>query len=166
MRIGKTNRVGAAAMAVAAVFFGMGKQATGSGLQPAGVLGHAGVMSSAMTGLGQSYVLHLHHLHTDESLDIVYRIGNVYLPDAMETLNVFLRDHRTQAEADYDPKEFDLLHALMARLGRSNGVIDIACGYRTPWSNNFLRTRSASTGVAEHSQHMLAKAMSTFAFRA
>ena len=75
MRIGMTNRVGAAAVAVAAVFFGMGKQATGSGLPPAGVLGHAGVMSSAMTGLGQSYVLHLHHLHTDESLDIVYRVG-------------------------------------------------------------------------------------------
>lgn len=159
MRIGKTNRVGAAAMAVAAVFFGMGKQATGSGLPPAGVLGHAGVMSSAMTGLGQSYVLHLHHLHTDESLDIVYRVGNVYLPNAMETLNVFLRDHRTQAEADYDPKEFDLLHALMARLGRSNGVIDIVCGYRTPESNQFLRTRSAMTGVAEHSQHMLSKAI-------
>ena len=72
---------------------------------------------------------------------------------------MFLRDHRTQAEADYDPKEFDLLHALMARLGRSNGVIDIVCGYRTPESNEFLRTRSAMTGVAEHSQHMLSKAI-------
>lgn len=116
-------------------------------------------MSGAMSGLGQRYTLHLHHLHTGESLDVVYRVGNFYLPDAMEKLNLFLRDHRTQAEADYDPKEFDLLHSLMMSLGRTNGVIDIVCGYRSPESNEFLRTRASVTGVAEHSQHMLSKAI-------
>jgi uncharacterized protein YcbK (DUF882 family) len=105
------------------------------------------------------YRLRLHHLHTGEDIDIVYRIGNSYLPDALEQLNHFLRDHRTQDVSDYDPKEFDVLHELMASLGRTNGVIDIVCGYRTPWSNNFLRTRNTTTGVAEHSQHMLAKAI-------
>ena len=109
--------------------------------------------------MGQRYSLHLHHLHTGESLDVVYRIGDTYIPAALEKLNYFLRDHRTEAEKSYDPAEFDLLHSLMAKLGRPNGVIDIVCGYRTPWSNNFLRTRSANTGVAEHSQHMLAKAI-------
>jgi uncharacterized protein YcbK (DUF882 family) len=105
------------------------------------------------------YRLHLHHLHTGEDIDIVYRIGNAYVPDALEQLNHFLRDHRTQDVSDYDPKEFDVLHELMASLGRPNGVIDIVCGFRTPSSNNFLRTRSTNTGVAEHSQHMLAKAI-------
>lgn len=105
------------------------------------------------------YRLHLHHLHTGEDLDIVYRIGDNYLPSALAQLNHFLRDHRTQDVSNYDPHEFDVLHELMTSLGRPNGVIDIVCGYRTPWSNNFLRTRSASTGVAEHSQHMLAKAI-------
>ena len=38
-------------------------------------------------------------------------------------------------------------------------LFGIVCGYRTPQSNRFLRTRSARTGVAEHSQHMLAKAI-------
>jgi uncharacterized protein YcbK (DUF882 family) len=47
----------------------------------------------------------------------------------------------------------------MTRLGRPNGIIDIICGYRTPESNNFLRTLGPDTGVAEHSQHMLAKAI-------
>jgi uncharacterized protein YcbK (DUF882 family) len=107
----------------------------------------------------QRYSLRLHHLHTGESLDIVYRVGDTYIPAALDKLNYFLRDHRTEAEKSYDPKEFDLLHSLMTKLGRPDGVIDIVCGYRTPWSNNFLRTRSASTGVAEHSQHMLAKAI-------
>jgi uncharacterized protein YcbK (DUF882 family) len=101
----------------------------------------------------------MHHLHTGEDIDIVYRIGDTYVPEALEQLNHFLRDHRTNDVSSYDPKEFDVLHAIRASLGRPNGVIDIICGYRTPESNNFLRTRSSDTGVAEHSQHMLAKAI-------
>jgi len=105
------------------------------------------------------YHLRMHHLHTGESIDIVYRIGDTYLPDALDRLNHFLRDHRTQDVSSYDPKEFDVLHALMTSLGRPNGVIDIICGYRTPWSNSFLRGGTPASGVAEHSQHMLAKAI-------
>ena len=115
--------------------------------------------ASVHTGSPQKYHLRMHHLHTGEDIDVIYRIGNMYIPGALDQLNHFLRDHRTQDVSSYDPKEFDVLHALMASLGRPNGVIDIICGYRTPWSNNFLRTRSAETGVAEHSQHMLAKAI-------
>jgi uncharacterized protein YcbK (DUF882 family) len=54
----------------------------------------------------------------------------------------------------YDPKEFDVLHAMMARLGRLNSEIQIVCGYRTPETNAALRHGSPQTGVAEHSQHM------------
>jgi len=113
----------------------------------------------APASLSQEYHLRMHHLHTGEDIDVVYRIGDTYVPEALDQLNHFLRDHRTEDVSSYDPKEFDVLHAIMTRLGRPNGVIDIVCGYRTPWSNNFLRTRSAETGVAEHSQHMLAKAI-------
>lgn len=108
---------------------------------------------------GQPYELRLHHLHTGEDIDVVYRVGDQYIPSAIAALNHFLRDHRTQDVSHYDPREFDVLHSVLARLGRQGSVIDIVCGYRTPWSNNFLRTRSAETGVAQHSQHMLAKAI-------
>jgi uncharacterized protein YcbK (DUF882 family) len=108
---------------------------------------------------GEPYRLRLHHLHTGEDIDVVYRVGDTYLPGAMAKLNYFLRDHRTQTMSSYDPKEFDLLHDLLARLGRPDGLIEIVCGYRTPWSNKLLRSRSANSGVAEHSQHMLAKAI-------
>jgi uncharacterized protein YcbK (DUF882 family) len=108
---------------------------------------------------GQKYTLHLHHLHTGEDISIVYRIGETYIPAAMEKLNYFLRDHRTNDVSHYDPKEFDLLHSLMTGLGRPNGVIDIVCGYRTPWSNTFLRGKSANTGVAKNSQHVQARAI-------
>lgn len=114
---------------------------------------------SALLAPGRPYELKLHHLHTGEDLDVVYRVGNTYIPSALEKLNHFLRDHRTADVSHYDPKEFDLLHNVLTRLGRSGGTIDIVCGYRTPWSNNMLRTRSAHTGVAKMSQHTLAKAI-------
>jgi uncharacterized protein YcbK (DUF882 family) len=103
---------------------------------------------------GKPYQLKMTNLHTGESLNIVYRIGNTYLPDALEKLNYFLRDHNTQDVSNYDPKEFDVLHAMMARLGKLNSAIEIVCGYRTPETNQALRQNSPQTGVAEHSQHM------------
>ena len=121
---------------------------TGSSLQAA--------TGDAPSNLEQ-YRLRLYHLHTGQHIDVVYRVGNRYLPDAVAQLDQFLRDHRTGDEKDYDVKEFDLLHDLMARLGRPNGEIDIVCGYRTPWSNNWLRQHGH--GVALHSQHMEAKAI-------
>ncbi len=109
------------------------------------------------SGESVPYRLRLYHLHTGEHLDVVYRIGNQYLPDRIAELDHFLRDHRTGDVKDYDLKEFDLLHDLLTRLGRPNSEIDIVCGYRTPWSNNYLRGRGR--GVALHSQHMEAKAI-------
>jgi len=108
---------------------------------------------------GTKYELKLHHLHSGESIDVVYRIGDTYIPEAMDKLDYFLRDSRTQDEKAYDPREFDVLHNVLARLGRPDGTIDIVCGYRTPWTNNFLRTRSRHTGVAKDSQHVQAKAI-------
>ncbi len=107
----------------------------------------------------QEYRLRLFHLHTGESIDVAYKRGDQYLPSGLAMLNKFLRDHRTEATADYDPQEFDLLHSILAALHRPNAVIDIVCGYRSPESNEYLRTRAPVTGVAEHSQHVLSKAI-------
>lgn len=104
--------------------------------------------------MSDQFRLRLQNLHTGESLDIVYRIGDTYIPEALEKLDYFLRDHYTQDVVSYDPKEFDVLHSVMQRLHRPNGVIDIVCGYRTPETNEALRDASPNSGVAEHSQHM------------
>ena len=149
---------------ISCVFLAIG--ATRSWAAPPGLL-EPGVMPAAETAVpatGPRYELKLYHLHTGESLDIVYRIGDTYIPEALDQLNHFLRDHRTEDVKDYDPSEFDLLHNLLTRLKRPNATIDIVCGYRSPWSNNWLRTRGgtespAETGVAEHSQHVQAKAI-------
>jgi uncharacterized protein YcbK (DUF882 family) len=103
---------------------------------------------------GKEYSLRLAAMHTGESIDIVYRIGDTYIPEALDKLNAFLRDHRTNEVTQYDPKEFDLLHNLMTRLGKPNGVVDVVCGYRSAETNELLRDSGPNTGVAEHSQHI------------
>jgi uncharacterized protein YcbK (DUF882 family) len=101
--------------------------------------------------------LRLFHTHTAESIDVVYREGDHYVPEAMAQLDYFLRDHRTGDVHPYDPRLFDLLSDLTTELGRPEAEIDVVCGYRTPWSNAFLRRRSRR--VAKHSLHMEAEAI-------
>jgi uncharacterized protein YcbK (DUF882 family) len=107
----------------------------------------------------REYRLRFYHTHTNERLEIVYRRGENYLPGALAQLDHYLRDHRTGKERHFDPHLFDLLNDLTASLNDSGGEIDVICGYRTPWSNEFLRTRGAHTGVAAHSLHMQAEAI-------
>lgn len=101
--------------------------------------------------------LRMYHTHTGERIDIVYRRGETYVPEALSRLNHFLRDHRTGEVHRYDPRVFDVLTDLLAAMGRPNAELQIICGYRTPWSNQFLRTHTS--GVAEHSLHMQAEAI-------
>jgi len=118
------------------------------------------VQSASLTpSASPEYRLRFYHTHTNERLDIVYRRGDTYVPEALAILDHYLRDHRTGEERHFDPRLFDLLHNLMESLNASGGEIEVICGYRTPWSNEFLRTRSAHTGVAKHSLHMQAEAI-------
>ena len=105
----------------------------------------------------QEYRLRLFHTHTNEHIDIVYRRGNEYLPDAVNRLDQFLRDHRTGEVRQLDERLFDLLHDLTEKVGRLGVEINIVCGYRTPWSNEFLRR--TTSGVASHSLHMEGEAI-------
>jgi uncharacterized protein YcbK (DUF882 family) len=112
---------------------------------------------TATTSPAPEYRLRFFHTHTGKHLSIVYRTGDTYVPEALDQLDEFLRDHRTGDVKHYDPRVFDLLHELTAKVGDPNGEINVVCGYRTPWSNNFLRTHGH--GVAEHSLHMQAMAI-------
>jgi uncharacterized protein YcbK (DUF882 family) len=105
----------------------------------------------------EEHHLRLYHTHTGERIDIVYRRGNVYLPEGEGQLDHFLRDHRTGDVKHYDPRVFDILTDLAAAVGHPDAEIQIICGYRSSWSNEFLRTRSA--GVAKNSLHMQAHAI-------
>jgi uncharacterized protein YcbK (DUF882 family) len=119
--------------------------------------GHGGTESASPAA--PEYRLRFYHTHTGERLNVVYRRGDQYVPEALDELDHYLRDHRTGDVRRFDPRLFDLLHDLTASLGDSGGEIDVICGYRTPWSNEFLRTRNPHTGVAQHSLHMQAEAI-------
>jgi uncharacterized protein YcbK (DUF882 family) len=121
------------------------------------VLGHGGTNSGSP--IAPEYRLRFYHTHTREHLNVVYRRGDEYIPGGLDELDHFLRDHRTGDVRHFDPRLFDLLYDLTSSLGDSGGEIDVICGYRTPRSNEFLRTRSPHTGVAKHSLHMQAEAI-------
>ncbi len=115
--------------------------------------------SSPVSLKKEEFRLRLNNLHTGESLDVAYRVGDRYLPSSVTLLNHFLRDYRTGEDADYDLAEFDLLYDLLGTLGQPEATINIICGYRSPETNEYLRTRAPVTGVAENSQHTLSRAI-------
>ena len=67
----------------------------------------------------QEHRLRLYHTHTGERLDIVYRRGDEYDPDAISKLDLFLRDHRTKQVRHLDPKLYDILEQLTIDFGPS-----------------------------------------------
>jgi uncharacterized protein YcbK (DUF882 family) len=71
------------------------------------------------------YRLRFYHTHTGERLDVVYRRGDRYIPEALDELDHYLRDHRTGDVRHFDPRLFDLLYELTASLGDSGGEIEI-----------------------------------------
>src|ERR1700684_2847875 len=85
--------------------------------------------------LAREYRLRFYNTHTNERLDIVYRRGDSYLPEALAKLDRYLRDHRTGEVHHFDPHLFDLLYDLTASLKDSGGEIDVICGDSQPWSN-------------------------------
>ena len=101
--------------------------------------------------------LHLYHTHTGERIAIIYRQGDTLLPEAEQQLDHFLRDHRTGEVKHYDPHVFDILSDLATAVGHPGAEIQIICGYRSSWSNEFLRARSS--GVAKNSLHKEAHAI-------
>lgn len=115
------------------------------------------IPASSPASTDVAYRLRFFHTHTRERLDVVYRHGADYDVDAEARINEYLRDYRTGDVHEYDPRLLDLLHDLLASLGRPDAEIDVVCGYRTPRTNEYLRTRGH--GVALHSLHMQAMAI-------
>jgi uncharacterized protein YcbK (DUF882 family) len=99
----------------------------------------------------------LYNTHTAERIDITYRRGDRYFPDALAKLDYFLRDHRTGDVRHFDPRLYDILSELTASVGHPGGEIDIVCGYRTSSTNESLRAQT--TGVAKNSLHIQAEAI-------
>lgn len=102
--------------------------------------------------------LKLFFTHTGERATITFKRDGKYDPKGLAQINRFLRDWRRNEPARMDPRLLDLVWEVYQRAGAKD-YINIVSAYRSPATNNMLRGRSRSTGVAKNSQHMLGKAM-------
>lgn len=94
--------------------------------------------------------------HTGESFSGIYRVGDKYLPEAFQQINVVMRDFRTNQVYPMDPRVIDIIY-MVQRMSGQNRPYDIISGYRSPRTNNMLR--NTSSGVAKKSLHMEGKAI-------
>lgn len=109
-----------------------------------------------LAGRGDFSRLRLENRRTGEKLDVVYRVGGHYLPDALDEVNFILRDWRQNLVADIDVRTLDIL-AKLHKLLDTEERMQIISGYRSPATNAMLREKGG--GVARNSYHM--KGMAT-----
>ena len=114
------------------------------------VAGSAGAAQAEVRSL--SFI----NTHTQERASIVFKRDGAYDQNGLSELNRMLRDWRRNEVTRMDPSLFDLVWEVYRDSGSSQ-PIHIVSGYRSPTTNNALRSRSR--GVAKFSQHMLGKAM-------
>jgi len=96
------------------------------------------------------------HTHTGEKLTAAYWKDGEYQADVLQQVNHLLRDFRTNEVHVIDPALLDLLFELRTKVG-SERAFHVISAYRSPKTNEMLR--QSSNGVAEHSMHMLGKAI-------
>lgn len=102
--------------------------------------------------------LSFYHTHTGKRLTVTYWEDGNYVVSALDEINVFLSDFRTGDLVEMDPELLDIIYDARASLGGS-GTYQVISAYRSPQTNEMLRNRSASSGVASTSQHILGKAI-------
>jgi uncharacterized protein YcbK (DUF882 family) len=110
------------------------------------------------TAENETRTLSFHHTHSDEDLTVTFKRNGRYDEEALKKLNHYLRDWRTQDETVMDRHLFDILWEVYRDVDAKQ-PIQIVSSYRSPGTNAMLRHRSAHSGVARYSQHMLGHAM-------
>jgi uncharacterized protein YcbK (DUF882 family) len=95
--------------------------------------------------------------HTGEQLALTYAFGESYVPEALQRVNLFLRDFRNDEVHAIDPELLDQLH-LLAKVSATCAPYLVISGYRSPATNEMLR-ETGHHGVAAHSLHLEGRAI-------
>ena len=119
-----------------------------------------GGLHGATAAEGDTRTLTLHHTHRGDDITITFKRNGRYDEEGLKKLNYFLRDWRTDDATTMDPQLFDAVWEVQREFG--DKPIHIISSYRSPGTNEMLRKRNASSGVARHSLHMQGKAMDFF----
>jgi uncharacterized protein YcbK (DUF882 family) len=113
------------------------------------------------TAENETRTLSFHHTHSGEDLIVTFKRDGRYDEEALKQLNHYLRDWRSQDQTVMDPHLFDIIWEVYRDVDGKQ-PIQIVSAYRSPATNAMLRHRSAHSGVARFSQHMLGHAMDLY----
>jgi uncharacterized protein YcbK (DUF882 family) len=108
---------------------------------------------------GDTRAISIMNVHTNESATVTFKRNGVYDADGIKQLSWLLRDWRRDEPTSMSPRLFDILWEVHQETG-SQEPFHAVSGYRSPETNAMLRRSSHL--VAEHSQHMLGKAMDSY----
>ncbi|MCC7411998.1 MAG: DUF882 domain-containing protein [Gammaproteobacteria bacterium] len=111
---------------------------------------------SSPAGAADTRELRFWHTHTGERLRVTYFEHGRYLPDALATIDHYLRDFRSGEVHVIAPALLDSLSELCANCG--GGTFEVISGFRSPQTNDMLR-RAGGGGVAARSLHMDGRAI-------
>lgn len=101
-------------------------------------------------------LLRMYNPHTGESIRTVFWTPeHGYILPAIDQITEFMRDFRQNESKQPDTDLLNILHYIQTNVG-TNKSIQVNSGYRSPKTNNMLRSRSKK--VAKKSYHMKAKA--------
>jgi uncharacterized protein YcbK (DUF882 family) len=100
--------------------------------------------------------LSMTNVNSGESIEVTYWSDGAYHREALNKLNHFLRDVKTNEQTEMDPLLLDVLWHTMQITG-FHGQVEVLSAYRPPETNAWLA--SVSRGVARDSQHMNGNAM-------
>jgi uncharacterized protein YcbK (DUF882 family) len=134
-------------------FLGFGAVATVGALSATSIIPSA---SAAIVRNEGARKVSFRNSHTGEMFSGVYRVGDKYLPDAFDRINIVLRDFRTNELFPIDPRVIDIVYTVHGMTQQSE-PFEILSGYRCPKTNSMLR--AGSGGVAKNSLHMTGQAI-------
>ncbi|SIO16992.1 Uncharacterized conserved protein YcbK, DUF882 family [Rhodovulum sp. ES.010] len=108
-----------------------------------------------LRGGGDIRRIRMYSGRTGESIDTIYWIEGNYIREAVDEINHFMRDWRTDTKISMDLRNIDIMAAAHGLL-EVNEPYMLLSGYRSPQTNAMLRRRSS--GVAKNSRHMKGEA--------
>ncbi len=122
-----------------------------------GVLCSAFVPQLAFAGSpAKEKIISMNNLHTGETLTSCYFDGRQYIESELDKIDHLCRDFRRNEIFPIDRQLLSQLNAIQRILG-VNKEVQIISGYRSPATNEMLRSQSG--GVAKKSYHMQGKAI-------
>ena len=137
-------------------FIGAGAMIAGGAVAASAVPASAAMLSQKGEEFEGARRISFRNSHTGEIFSGVYRVGDKYLPDAFDKINIVMRDFRTNELFPIDPRVIDIIYTVH-QMTRQSEPYEILSGYRCPKTNKGLR--SHSEGVAKNSLHMTGQAV-------